>query len=243
MQRQDFKDHISERYNEDLEGLFNQVLEMGGLVESQLNMAQKAIENVNSKTAKQIKQTDKIVNKAEFEVDHLCARLLARQQPTASDMRLIVSAIRMVVDIERIGDESVNISKLTNTLAKLDSVNHQTLPGYEALIQLMAIDVAMINKVLDSFSQLDVSYIADIVDYQERVIEIRDKALAQIHDAIDNKTIDSAEYVTQIGYSLRSADRISKHVMNVSESIIYLVAGENVRHMNSEKLTEFLKSF
>ena len=243
MQRQDFKDHISERYNEDLEGLFNQVLEMGGLVESQLNMAQKSIENVNSKTAKQIKQTDKIVNKAEFEVDHLCARLLARQQPTASDMRLIVSAIRMVVDIERIGDESVNISKLTNTLAKLDSVNHQTLPGYEALIQLMAIDVAMINKVLDSFSQLDVSYIADIVDYQERVIEIRDKALAQIHDAIDNKTIDSAEYVTQIGYSLRSADRISKHVMNVSESIIYLVAGENVRHMNSEKLTEFLKSF
>jgi len=240
MERTEFKSHISEKYNRNLEDLFNQVLEMGGLVETQLNNTVDAIKCENKKLAKEVKQIDKIVNKGEIEIDRLCASVLARQQPTASDLRLIVSAIRIAVDLERIGDEAVNTSKLAIKMAKVQDVPCDTLPAYKCLMEIIAIDLVMLKKALTSFAQLDLDSIAETVDDEQRVTEIKNKALNEIQLSLNKDTDEIAEYMMQMIYSVRAAERISAHIVNITESIVYIVNGQNVRHMNSVKLSSFL---
>lgn len=242
MERTEFKTHISGQYNRNLEDLFNQVLEMGGLVEGQLNNTVEAIKCENKRLAKEVKQIDKIVNKEEMEIDRLCARVLARQQPTASDLRLIVSAIRIAVDLERIGDEAVNASKLAIKMAKVEEIPCDTLPGFKCLMDMIAIDLDMLKTVLTSFAQLDMSDLSDIVDDELRVTAIKDTALLQIQDSLNNNTEALAEYTMQMIYSIRASERISAHIVNIAESIVYLVKGNDVRHMNSEKLSDFLET-
>lgn len=240
MERIEFKSHISKQYNRNLEDLFNQVLEMGGLVEGQLSNTVEAIKCENKKLAKEVKQIDKIVNKEEIEIDRLCARVLARQQPTASDLRLIVSAIRIAVDLERIGDETVNASKLAIKMAKVKEVPCDTLPGFKCLMEMIAIDLDMLKKVLTSFSQLDLEGISDIVDDEQRVTEIKNTALNEIQVSLNKDTDEIAEYMMQMIYSVRASERISAHIVNIAESIVYLIKGRDVRHMNSKKLSSFL---
>ncbi len=240
MERTEFKTHISGQYNKNLEDLFNQVLEMGGLVEAQLNNAIEAIKCENRKLAKEIKQIDKIVNKGEMEIDHLCARVLARQQPTASDLRLIVSAIRIAVDLERLGDETVNAAKLAIIMSKVDEVPCDTLPAFKALIEILSIDLDMLQRVLKSFAHLELSELSDIVDDENRVAEIKDRALLEIQHTLNENDENMAEYMMQMIYSVRASERISAHIVNMAESIVYLVKGNDVRHMNSEKLAQFL---
>ncbi|MEA1988513.1 MAG: phosphate signaling complex protein PhoU [Pseudomonadota bacterium] len=242
MERTEFKSHISGQYNQNLEDLFNQVLEMGGLVEAQLTNTVEAIKCENKKLAKEVKQIDKIVNKGEIEIDRLCARVLARQQPTASDLRLVVSAIRIAVDLERIGDEAVNISKLAIKMAKVQDVPCETLPAYKCLMEMIAIDLAMLKKVLTSFAQLDLDGIAETVEDELRVNEIKSIALKEIQVSLNKDTDEIAEYMMQMIYSVRAAERISAHIVNITESIVYLINGHNVRHMNSEKLSSFLSA-
>lgn len=240
MERTEFKSHISEQYNRNLEDLFNQVLEMGGLVEGQLNNALEAIKCENRKLAKEIKQIDKIVNKGEMEIDRLSARVLARQQPTASDLRLIVSAIRIAVDLERIGDETVNAAKLAIKMSKVDEVPCDSLPAFKSLIEILSIDLNMLKTVLQSFAHLDLALLSDIVDDENRVIEIKDRALLEIQNSLNNNDENMAEYMMQMIYSVRASERVSAHIVNMAESIVYLVKGSDVRHMNSEKLSQFL---
>jgi len=242
MERTEFKTHISGQYNRNLEELFNQVLEMGGLVEGQLNNTVEAIKCENKSLAKEVKQIDKIVNKEEMEIDRLCARVLARQQPTASDLRLIVSAIRIAVDLERIGDEAVNASKLAIKMAKVQDIPCDTLPGFKSLMEMISIDADMLKKVLTSFAQLDMRELSEILDDEKRVTEIKDAALNEIQTSLNNNTDDLAEYVMQMIYSIRAAERISAHIVNIAESIVYLIKGRDVRNMNSEKLSQFLDS-
>lgn len=103
MNRKEFGTHVSASYNQYLEDLFNQILEMGSLVERQLQSSVLSVQNADSDLAREVIQLDKLVNREEMEIDRLCVRVLARQQPTASDLRLIVSSIRIAVDLERMG--------------------------------------------------------------------------------------------------------------------------------------------
>lgn len=240
MERTEFKSHISEQYNRNLEDLFNQVLEMGGLVEGQLVNAVEAIKCENRSLAKEIKQIDKIVNKEEMEIDRLCARVLARQQPTASDLRLIVSAIRIAVDLERIGDETVNTSKLAIKMSKVEDIPCDTLPGFKALMETVSINLHMIRVVLSSFAQLDLTQLSEIVDDENRILEIKNAALKEIQNSLNKNDDGTAEYIMQMIYSIRASERIAAHIVNVAESIVYLIKGRDVRHMNSEKLSDFL---
>jgi phosphate transport system protein len=240
MERTEFKSHISEQYNQNLEDLFNQILEMGGLVEEQLNNACEAIKCENKSLAKEVKQIDKIVNKGEVEVDRLAARVLARQQPTASDLRLVVSAIRIAVDLERIGDEAVNASKLAIKMSKVQEIPCETLPGFRSLMEMMAIGDGMLKTTLKAFTDLNLAGICDVVEDEVKVMQIRDVALLEIQRSLNN-TEELAEYMMQMIYSIRAAERICAHIVNVCESLVYLVKGHNVSNMNSETLSEFLE--
>lgn len=243
MERNNFNTHISGQYNQNLEDLFNHILSMGGLVESQIKSTIEAVKCEDKSLAKDIKQIDKIVNKEELEIDSLCARVLARQQPTASDLRLIVSSIRIAVDLERIGDEAVNASKLATKMSKTKEVPCDILPGYSSLIEMVAINLDILKKTLNAFAQLDLSELSDVFDDDERISEIKKKALIEINESLNNNTDELAEYIMQMFISIRACERISAHIVNIAESIIYLVKGKDVRHMNSEKLALLLESF
>ncbi|QCU89656.1 phosphate signaling complex protein PhoU [Thiomicrorhabdus sediminis] len=239
MERTEFKTHISAQYNRNLEDLFNHVLAMGGLVEGQLNNAIEAIKGSNSTLASEIKHSDKFVNKHEVEIDSLCARVLARQQPTASDLRLIVSAIRIAVDLERIGDESVNASRLAAKMADVEEIAIETLPGYKALLEMITIDLNILKMVLTCFSQLDLDRLEEVIADDVRITEIKQDSLQEIQDSL-NSHHGLAEYTMQMISSIRAAERISAHIVNIAESVVYLINGKDVRSMNSDKLTEFL---
>ncbi len=238
MERRQFKDHISGQLNRNLEALFNQVLEMGGLVERQLDYLLEATNCDDRSVAKKIKQLDKIVNREEMEIDRLCAMVLARQQPRASDLRLIIISIRMAVDLERIGDEAVIASKLSLKMAKQD-IQCQSLPGFTGLVEIAANGVENLKKSLNAFSRLDLSEILDIVDDQERMDIVLKRSLAEIQDALE-KAEHPAEHLMEMIYAVRASSRITDHVVNLAESIVYLVEGRDIRNMDTERLSAFL---
>lgn len=241
MERTEFKSHISGQYNQNLEDLFNLVLEMGGLVETQLTNTLEAVKGENRSLAKEVKLLDKVVNKEELEIDRICATVLARQQPAASDLRLIVSAIRLAVDLERIGDEVVNVSKLAVKMSKVSEVPSTTVPGYKQLIDMVSIDIEMLKNVLSGFAALDAKQFADMIDDDNRVIEIKNQAYNEIKEALNQPHEMDADYMMQMIHSVRAAERISAHIVNMGESIVYLINGNNARKLTPEKFSEFLK--
>jgi phosphate transport system protein len=238
MERGQFNEHISGQLNRNLEALFNQVLEMGGLVERQLDYLLEATTCDDRSIAKKVKQLDKIVNREEMEIDRLCAMVLARQQPRASDLRLIIISIRMAVDLERIGDEAVIASKLSSRMAK-QRVQCSSLPGFKGLVEIASCGVENLKRSLNAFSCLDLSEIIDIVDDQERMELVQKHALAEIQEAFE-KTAHSPEHLMEMIYAVRACSRITDHVVNLTESIVYLVEGRDIRNMDTVKLSEFL---
>ncbi|MGM0542080.1 MAG: phosphate signaling complex protein PhoU [Pseudomonadota bacterium] len=238
MERGQFNEHISGQLNRNLEALFNQVLEMGGLVERQLDYLLEATNCDDRNVAKKIKQLDKIVNREEMEIDRLCAMVLARQQPRASDLRLIIISIRMAVDLERIGDEAVIASKLASRMAK-KGIQCLSLPGFKGLVEIASCGVENLKKSLNAFSCLDLSEIIDIVDDQERMDLVLKQSLAEIQAAFE-KAAYPPEHLMEMIYAVRACSRITDHVVNLTESVVYLVEGRDVRNMDSIKLSEFL---
>ncbi|MDG6777463.1 phosphate signaling complex protein PhoU [Thiomicrorhabdus sp. zzn3] len=240
MERTEFKSHISEQLNRNLEDLFNQVLEMGGLIERQLENAVTAVQNADVKLAKQVLKLDKVINNEELEIDRLCARVLARQQPTASDLRLIIIAIRIAVDLERMGDEVVKTAKLVIKMDE-EGVACHTLPGFSSLLEITTCANSMLKKVLNAFARLDLSEVMDVMDDEERMDETLKSALAEVTEGF--KTSDlPPECLLEMVYSLKASERVTDHAANIAESIVYLVKGQEVRNIDPEKLAEYLQS-
>jgi phosphate transport system protein len=238
MERGQFNEHISGQLNRNLEALFNQVLEMGGLVERQLDYLLEATNCDDRTLAKKIKQLDKIVNRVEMEIDRLCAMVLARQQPRASDLRLIIISIRMAVDLERIGDEAVIASRLASRMAK-QGIACSSLPGFKGVVEIASCGVENLKRSLNAFSCLDLSEIIDIVDDQERMDIVLKNSLAEIQEAF-GKAEYSPEHLMEMIYAVRACARITDHVVNLTESVVYLVEGRDIRNMDAIKLSEFL---
>ncbi|UQB43117.1 phosphate signaling complex protein PhoU [Thiomicrospira microaerophila] len=241
MNRKEFSSHVSASYNLYLEDLFNQILEMGGLVERQLQTSVLSVQNADAELAKEVIQLDKLVNREEMEIDRLCVRVLARQQPTASDLRLIVSAIRIAVDLERMGDEIVKISGLVLRLADRGDLDCQNLQGYKQLVEISSRARDMLKNVLDAFTRLDLSGAAAVIEEEEHVDDLFAVAMEEVTERFKESHND-IECLLQLVYALRAAERITDHARNIAESVVYLVNGQDMRNMNDDLLADFLKS-
>ncbi|WP_319379999.1 phosphate signaling complex protein PhoU [Thiomicrorhabdus sp.] len=238
MQNSEYNRHISERMNRDLEDLFNQVLEMGGLVESQLEQTIEALKCDDSDVVQEVKRIDKVINKEEMEIDRLSARVLARQQPTASDLRLIIIAIRIAVDLERMGDEAVKVARLAGVMAE-SPYGCQAMPGYQALVEMTVCGMDMLGKAMDAFANLDLGNVVHIVGDEERMDVALKEAMAEMEKAFSKPEIE-CKYLLEMVLALRASERITDHAANIAESMVYLTEGKDVRHMNTEKLSKFM---
>lgn len=225
MEASKFTDHISRRFNKDIEDLRNTVLSMGGLVETQLSKAIAAIVSGDSELGLQVANDDYKVNNLEVEIDEECSRILATRAPAAGDLRLIVAIIKTITDLERIGDEAEKIGFLASKLAGMD----RPADSYRELKNLGSHVSHMLRDAMNAFARLDVAEALDVVKEDELVDDE--------YDAITRQGITfmmedprSIKRVMNVTWAARSLERIGDHAKNICEYVIYMVEGRDVRH-------------
>ena len=233
MQTSDIADHISKRFNEDLEDLRNQVLKMGGLVETQLSKAIAAIVTGDSALGLKVANDDYKVNDFEVTIDEECNRILATRSPAASDLRLIVAIIKTITDLERIGDEAEKIGFLASRLATMDRPSD----SYRELKNLGTHVLQMVRDAMDAFARLDVKASMEVVredaDVDEEYETIQRQCITFMME--DPRSIKRVMNVT---WAARALERIGDHAKNICEYTVYMVEGRDVRHTTFTEITE-----
>jgi phosphate transport system protein len=217
--------HISRQFNEELEDIRNKVLQMGGIVEEQLGRAIKALVEGDTKLAKQVVTDDYRVNALEVEIDEECTRIVARRQPAASDLRLVMAVIKTITDLERIGDEAKRVARMVEEElngAMAEDVRHE-LEHMGNLVR------EMLRMILDAFARLDVESAVRVVKADNRVdvkyVSITRQLMTYM--AQDPKSIPR---ILNILWAARAMERMGDRCGNIAEYIFYLVHGRDIRH-------------
>lgn len=240
MDKQEFSSHISNRMNKNLEDIFNSILEMGGLVESQLDNALDALASSDKSRADEVIILDKVVNSAEFEIERLCANILARQQPTASDLRLTIASIRIAIDLERIGDEVVKMARMVKIFIKNDEPLTQNFPGYSSLLDMSHRSLKMLQVALDCFARLTVNNALSVIDEEEIIDTLYKDAYKEIIQGLKD-TPNRANCMVQMLLSARAAERVSDHIKNIVENVVYLINGKDIRVLDNKSMIKLMK--
>ena len=228
LKQEDYKQHISEQFNTDLEEIKNHLLEMGGKVEKQLIEAVEALVSRNTSVAEEIISRDHEVNQMEMRIDDECATILARRQPAASDLRLVVSVIKVNTDIERIGDEAAKIARQGIRLA-----DEGASPTNFVEIRHIGSHVAsMLHKALDAFARLDMDLAVDVVKEDNDVDKEYGSAMRSLVTFMMEDQRNIGPILNEM-WALRSLERIGDHAANIAEHVVYLVRGLDVRHQES----------
>ena len=225
MQTSDITDHISRRFNAELEDLRNSVLKMGGLVETQLSKAISAIVSGDSALGLKVANDDYQVNALEVAIDEECSRILATRAPAAGDLRLIVAIIKTITDLERIGDEAEKIGFLASKLAAMD----RPVDSYRELKNLGNHVIQMVRDAMNAFARLDVESSMTVVREDEHVDEEYD-AIARQCITYMMEDPRSVKRVMNVTWAARALERIGDHAKNICEYTIYMVEGRDVRH-------------
>lgn len=235
MQVSDFGEHISKRFDQDLEQLRSHVLAMGGLVESQLSSAITAIVTGDSQLGLRVAEDDYKVNELEVSIDEECRRILVTRAPAAGDLRLIVAVIKTITDLERIGDEAEKIGFLASKLAAMDRPSD----SYRELKTLGNHVAVMLRDAMNAFARLDVDESFRIVLEDEQVDREYDAIARQCITFMmeDPRNIRRSMDVTWVA---RSLERIGDHAKNICEYIIYMVQGKDVRHTGASDLSSLV---
>ncbi|PIE41035.1 MAG: phosphate transport system regulatory protein PhoU [Gammaproteobacteria bacterium] len=233
MSSEDFTHHISKRFNDDLEEIRTHILNMGGMVEKQVVDSVNALVDVDSGLAMQVISTEKQINGFERLIDEECTRLIALRQPAASDLRLIVAVTKANVDLERVGDEANKIAKMAVKLSE----GGQLPRGYIEVRHIGTHVTTMLHQALDAFARYDVELAAKVVKEDKDVDVEYESAMRQLVTFM----MEDPRYIKRVlnvMWSLRALERIGDHARNIAEQVIYLVKGQDIRHMPLSKLEE-----
>jgi len=233
LKQEDYQQHISGKFNTELESLRNHLLEMGGKVEQQLITAIDALVKMDSGEAELIVNRDQEVNQMEMAIDDECATIIARRQPTASDLRLVVAIIKVNTDLERIGDEAAKVAKQTVLLAEGgNSPSH-----FIEIRHIGARVAAMLGQALDAFARLDANQAIDVVRGDAEVDREYGSAMRSLVTFMMEDPRDIGVILNEM-WALRSIERIGDHACNIAEHVVYLVRGRDVRHGRLRELGE-----
>ena len=224
MQEFNISSHISGRYNRDLENLKNAVLAMGGVIEQQMAQTLTALRDNDQRIAEQVVLRDTKVNQMELHIDSECMRIIARRNPTAGDLRLVLTIVKINTDVERIGDEIERIAKMIMVQSLPVSV---TITAGMVNIGNLILD--MIRGTLDAFARLDITAAQGIHQDDRRVDQEYKKLLIQVLQEMQRETEILPSWL-DILWSLRAMERIGDRCKNICEYLIYCVAGTNIRH-------------
>ena len=218
--------HISRRFNEELEEVRSKVLHMGGVVETQLANALRVMVNDETELAKEVVDADSIVNSLEVEIDEECTRIVALRQPAATDLRLVMTVIKTINDLERMGDEAKRVARMSRK--EMDSALDDDVRADMELLGEMVRN--MLRQVLDAFARTDVDTAILVVKADKKVDKKYKKLLKQL---IKRMSQDPAiiPAVMNIIWAIRSLERLADRCQNIAEHVIYMVLGMDVRHI------------
>jgi phosphate transport system protein len=220
-------DHSSKQYDMDLETIRSKVLTMGGLVESQFNDAMTCFRSGDLTQADQVIKSDENVNRLEVTLDDACSHLIVKRQPAANDLRTVMATLKVITDLERIGDEAVKIARTAKHLHERGTVG--VLNHYESVRVLAAGAANSLHDALDAFARLDEKQAARIITADETIDhEFRSTTRAMVTFMMEDPRTISAALDTL--WVAKAIERIGDHAKNIAEYVIYVVEGKDIRH-------------
>jgi phosphate transport system protein len=219
-------EHSIKQFDVDLESLRSRMLQMGGLVESQILAAIDGFYNGNLQALDQVIENDRRVNGFEVSIDNECSHIIARRQPAAGDLRMILGVGKAVTDLERVGDEAKKIAVVSRQIHESGRLQ---IPRLADIRRAGGIVVGMLRKALDAFARLDAVAAAEVIRDDAAIDEAFRGMMRQLITFMmeDPRTISTA---FEIVWVARSLERMGDHSKNVAEQVIYIVKGTDVRH-------------
>ena len=219
-------EHSSKQYDTDLETIRSRVLLMGGLVESQLRDAMVSFRTGDIELARTVIKGDENVNRLEVQLDDSCSHLIVRRQPTANDLRTVMATIKVITDLERIGDEA---TKIARTAADMHARGVGLINHFET-VRVIAIGAAdMLHDALDAFARLDPAHATRLIA-QDAVIDHEFRSIMRSLITFmmeDPRTISAALDTLWVA---KAIERIGDHAKNIAEYVIFIVEGKDIRH-------------
>lgn len=219
-------EHSSKQYELDLEGIRSRVLQMGGMVEKQFHDAMNCFRTLNVQEAERIIAADVEVNQMEVALDDVCSHLIVKRQPAANDLRTVMATIKVITDLERIGDEATKIARAASAIHQRGLVPI----AHEEIVRVMAASAGrQLHDALDAFARMDEKQATRLIVADE---EIDHEYRAVMRNAVtfmmeDPRTISAALDTVWVA---KAIERIGDHAKNIAEYVIYIVEGKDIRH-------------
>jgi len=225
-------EHTYKQYDAELEAVRAKVLQMGGLVEQQIVNALDSLVNSNSNLAQSVIANDHRVNSLEVQVDEDCSHIIARRQPAAGDLRMIMMVVKTITDLERIGDEATKIARVALKICESDRMY---TPRFTEIKNMVAQVREMLRTALDAFARLDVSKTVEVARQDEQVDEQFRAAMRQLITFMleDPRTISMS---LEVLFVAKAIERIGDHSKNIAEYVVYMVKGKDVRHITVDEM-------
>ena len=229
--------HLSSQFDSELTAVSTRVMEMGGLVESQIRTAVYALAQFSSEAASQVMETESRVNTMEVEIDHDLSSIIARRQPTARDLRLLIAISKTTANLERAGDEADKIARMVKAI--LASGSARALPASE-LREVSDLASTLLRKSLDAFARLDAAMALTILKEDDAIDKEFDGFVRKLITYMmeDPRTISSS---LDLLFVAKAIERIGDHAKNIAEFTIYVVKGADVRHTPIEQIESVVR--
>ena len=229
--------HLSSQFDSELNGVSSRVMELGGMVESQIQQAVYALAQFDTEAADRVMETEVRVNAMEIEIDRELSSIIARRQPTARDLRLLIAISKTTANLERVGDEANKIARMVKSI--IESGSSRSLPTTDLRI---AADMAsgLLRKALDAFARLDTAAALTILKDDDLIDKEFDGFVRKLVTYMmeDPRTISAS---LDLLFLAKAIERIGDHAKNIAEFIIYIVKGADVRHTSMEEIESALQ--
>lgn len=232
MERRGLTEHISQQFNVELEDVRNKVLTMGGLVEQNLRDAIKAVVDGESAICDAVIHVEEKINRLEIAIDEECTRVLARRQPTAIDLRLLTTVLKTITDLERTGDEAEKIARMGIKMSSME--NEKIRVPFTELRHLGNNVRQMLTRSLDAFARMDIQTACEVIEADEEIDEEYESITRQLLTLMmeDPRNVRRAIDAMWIA---RALERCGDHAKNISEYVVFMVSGKDVRHSSLDE--------
>ena len=231
--------HLSTQFDNELSGISTRVLEMGGLVESQVAQAVYALSTFSSEVATQVLKGEERVNQMEVEIDRDLSTIIARRQPTARDLRLLIAVSKTIANLERIGDEAARIARTVQRLLNSGVSSRMRLPVGDLTFEC-ELATKQLRKVLDAFARLDTEAAVEVLRHDDQIDQEFDGLMRKLITYMmeDPRTISSS---IDLVFVAKAIERVGDHAKNLAEQIIYIVKGTDVRHSSVDAVEDLVR--
>ncbi len=231
--------HLSTQFDAELSGISGRVLEMGGLVENQVVQSLHALTNFSAETATEVLAVEERVNQMEMEIDRDLSAIIARRQPTARDLRLLIAISKAIANLERVGDEAARIARTVQRLVNTGVSSRMRMPVQDLRFEA-DLAIAQLRKALDAFARLDTAKALEVLKQDDQIDQEFDGLLRKLITYMmeDPRTISSS---IDLVFVAKAIERVGDHAKNLAEVIIYVVKGTDVRHTAMEDVENIVR--